>query len=902
MNEERQHQPSNTTVLSSVPRAKLKQPAFRSLLHRPQLVQLLDQADQYPLTLLLAPAGYGKSAAIADWSNQDNRSILWLNIDENDNDPARFSLHLLASLSQLLPVDALPLPPSEDPGRLADSPLYYSLIKAIESYEKDLFLVLEDFDFLHTEEVLAGIAYLLHNYPENLHLIVSSRGSPNIPLSTLRARGLILEIHKEQLQFDVNETRRLLNDVLELQLSELDIRAIHSRTEGWMAGIRLLGTALMNDASKNISDSYTQRGNDYIRAFLYEEVFSRLEDEVREFLMATSILECFTVETCRFVTEQENVSEIMEYLIAGEIFIEPLDHESGWYRYQTTFADALQEMLHVRSARQYRRLHGRAAEWYASQGMEQYAAAHAVKAGKYERAAELLGRCSAYLLNRGELTSFTELVKSLPLEILRSCPFLAGEYGIVGAFTGSLSNDSTLQEIEHILNDSEQLDPWLPQLFQTVRQLRDGNLDKFLGCAHETLEMLPKHAQFYRVLLSQALFSIQFFRSGDVAATRRSVERMLLSFPDSQPPRIYRSILLARLGHLYLLEGLLRSAHDYYMAAAQTADAASQSVSPVLGLAYNGLSEIYREWDDMRRAREYAEEGLLLNLRWRTTEAMRSYLQLASIYYSINDITRAEFNISRARDLLSNTVHASYEDLFLTLRYTELYLIAEDIDQLPAWKSGDRSSSILDYYYHFRERTRMIDVHIHLARGEHEAALEICDSLLPAAASRSRYYSCLELHTLKARALYALDRIDEAMEELSAAYERAESEGFLRLFLDQGERIRPLLQEAETRKIRPLYTRSILQRLTEPPAVTDSKAGEEQAMESRAALYQLSQREVQVLALLASGLTNREIADRLCISLRTVKWHTSNIFEKLGAKNRTEAVHIGQRERIISPT
>jgi LuxR family maltose regulon positive regulatory protein len=456
-------------------------PVRPGLVSRPQLVERLNEGLNRKLTLVSAPAGFGKTTLVTEWLNNAERPFTWLSLDEGDNDPVRFLTYLVAALQKIDPAIGqaaqamlgAPQPPPPEP-------LLTSLINDVAATSRPFVLILDDYHLIHTLSIHQQLGFLLEHQPppqRGMHVVIAAREDPPLPLPRWRARGQTVEIRQTELRFTEKETTDFLRRVMRLKLSSADVDALQRRTEGWIAGLQLVALSLQScDDAHQLVQSFTG-SHRYILDYLIEEVFQRQPAGVQDFLLKTSILDRFSAPLCDAVRgasrggiERDDSHQVLLTLEQGNLFIVPLDESRQWYRYHRLFADLLRHRLQMREpASTVSSLHQRASQWYQAKGYVADAVHHALAGSDWERAANLIHAASETMLKRGEVTTLLRWYQALPDAEVRARPRLCLEYSWALILTGQIeAADSYLGQAEAVAQDEADRDGQAASGDQTV--------------------------------------------------------------------------------------------------------------------------------------------------------------------------------------------------------------------------------------------------------------------------------------------------------------------------------------------------------------------------------------------------------------------------------------------------
>ena len=900
---------------------KLHVPRWRrGLVARPRLSERLSRGAESALTLVSAPAGFGKTTLLAEWlaaAPADGRSVAWLSLDQRDNDPALFWTYLVAALKTAAPgvgAGALsllqpPQPPSEA-GLVA-------LLNDLDAISNDVVLVLDDYHVIDARDVQDGMAFLLEHLPPQIHLVIASRADPALPLARLRGRGELVEIRAADLRFTPGEAAAYLNEVMGLALTAADVAALEGRTEGWIAALQL--AALSMQGREDVAAFIAGFAGDdrYIVDFLAEEVLQRQPEHVQQFLLQTSILDRLSGPLCDAVTGQDGGKAKLAALERGNLFLVPLDDRRRWYRYHQLFADVLHARLRDEQPDDVPDLHRRASGWHEQNGEPSEAIRHALAAGDFERAADLVELAIPAMRRSRQEAAVLGWLELLPDEVVRVRPVLS-----VG-FAGALLAGGEFEGVEARLRDAER---WLDGA-TGIRQGSHAPAAEMVVVDDAEFRRLPAEIELYRA--AQAL------ARGDGPGTVRHARRALeLSPADDHLGRASAAALMGlaswasgdleagHSGYAECMAGLRRAGHiaDTFGCAIALADIrrtqgrlgeamrtyeqalqrASQQGGPVLrGTAdmYVGMSEVHRERDDLPaatqqllRSQELGEHTGLPQNRYRWRVAMAR-------------IREAEGDLGGALDLLNEAERLYVGDFFPNVRpvpalRARVRVAQGELGEALGW-ARERGLSVDDDLSYLREFEHITLARVLLARyaaeraerSIHEAT-RLLERLLRAAEEGQRTGSVIEILVLQALAHQARGDIPAALASLRRALTLAEPEGYVRIFADEGPPMASLLRAAAKQGIAPSYVRRLLAAVNKTEDSTPASQG---------LIEPLSERELDVLRLLGTDLGGPDIARELVVSLNTVRTHTKNIYAKLGVNNRRAAVRRA-RELDLSRT
>jgi len=870
---------------TSLVSTKLSMPPLRpELVLRPRLIERMDEvlrADR-ALGLVSGPAGFGKTTLVAIWLRHlqtlaQPPDVAWLSLDEGDSDPARFLTYLLAALRSVDPsvgqsTDEI----VQASSLLIAEPLLTALVNDIGARSRPLVLVLDDYHLITSVAVHQQVAFILEHRPSQLHLIIASREDPPLPLARLRGRGQIVDLRQVDLGFTPEETSEFFRSVANRELSPSDVAALHRQTEGWIAGLQLVALSIPahDDVRLWLRDlTGSQR---FVMDFLIEEVLRRQPPTTQCFLLRTSILDRLTASLCNAVMEREDSQAFLAELEQANLFIVPLDDSRVWYRYHHLFADVLRHRLQAEEAGLIPALHRRASRWYASHGSVPDAIRHALAASDWEGAAELiLGGTSSELLQRGELMTLLSWFRAFPEPILRSSARLCCEYAWPLVLTGQTSAaESYLDQAE--VAGAKRLVEQIKSAYASSGRPETSTLAP-VDLASAPLGMLPPERLPERALILLNLGMARWYK-GDFTAAQEMLAsaRNAASGSGDGYAWLTASIYLNK---IQLAAGLLHPAAMRYEEILREGKPLA-----IASLAHYDLGALHYEWNELETAATCTVEGIRLSGQQDGCDELQAvgFANLASIRQAQGRAAAAREALQVAVEKLAGSscspagpLHCLSNRVLVALAQGDMQRALPAVAEIP---SPDHAQPVFDYLPLKRARARVL-----LAQGKRaEAAEELAE--LYEKALDLRWQVCLT-QTRAVQALAAAST-DQALHLLAEALTLAEPGGYVRTFVDLGEPMAALLEQALARNIAPGYVRRLMRAFrAEADLRRDSTAFPLHGLPEG-----VSQREIDVLLLLASGLSNQEIAIRLCISANTVKTHLANIYGKLGASGRREAV------------
>jgi len=900
---------------------KLRIPPTRAkMVLRPRLTERLNEGMKRKLTLVQAPAGFGKTTLLSEWGRQSKSPVAWVSLDKGDNDPVRFCAYFLAALQTIqagIGGDVRSLLHSPQPAPIQN--ILTVLINEIVTVPDDFALVLDDYHVINAQPIHSAMAFLLDHLPPQMHLVIATRARPPLLLARLRAQRQLTELAAGDLRFLLDEAAHFLNQVMGLDLSPENVAALQEYTEGWIAGLQLVALSVREyEGTTGFIETFT--GSDrYILNYLGEEVFRRQSKNIQAFLLQTSILERLSGSLCDAVTGQDDGQAMLEALERANLFIFPLDHRQRWYRYHQLFADFLRAHLKRTDPGLVPVLHSRASEWYEHNGLAAEAIDHALAAGNLERVADLVDWSGRTALVSGRLATLMNWLDALPESLVRSRPQLC----LIHAWI-LLTRDYQFDAAEARLQDAECAlsyaadrttdlstersaeGPLLGKRQNVLGEIAtaraytariQGDMSRALALSNQALELLPNDQVDVRGLATW-IRGLAYRYSGDVAAASQSlVETHTLSQASSQIGLALTAI--DNLAKVQVMEGHLRQANETRRQAFELIGRQAREHLPITSLIYIGLSGLLYEWNDLEAALGQVSKGIRLARQGELTgPLLHAYVKLARVKQAQGDAESALAAIQDAAQLVRGhaaTLHAAEVTAFRV----RLWLAQGNLEAAARW-ARECGLSVDDELAYHRELEYLTLVRVLIAQGRRDTggrllhdALKLLDRNLQAAQASGRMGSVIEILALQALALHAQGETARAMVALERALSLAEPEGYIRLFVDEGGLMAKLLHQAASRGLMPDYTRRLLAAFGDIIAPSPP--------EPKPYVEPLSEREIEVLRLLAARLSSQEMAQELVISVNTVRTHIRNIYRKLDVHSRTQAVERARALKLLPP-
>ncbi|HEU4913367.1 MAG TPA: LuxR C-terminal-related transcriptional regulator [Actinomycetes bacterium] len=894
-------------------------PPPRGLVPRSRLIEQLDAGTASRLMLVSAPAGFGKTTLLAAWlaarpaapaeqvAASSGYAVAWVSLGQGDSQPQTFWSYVVAALQRVAPgvgetarvlLQAVPPAPT--------ATVLTTLLNDVGSTDGDIVLVLDDYHVIDSADVHEGMAFLVDHSPPQLHVVVAGRADPALPLARLRARGELVEVRAADLRFTPEEAATYLNGVMGLKLTVADVAALESRTEGWIAALQL--AALSMQGRGDVAEFIAGFAGDarYVVDYLVEDVLARQPEDVQTFLLQTSVLDRLSGALCDAVTERSGGQAMLDSLDRANLFLVPLDDRRRWYRYHHLFADMLRARLLDEQPDLVHLLHRRASAWYEENGDLAVAIDHSLAGGDFDRAADLVELAAPSLRRLRQESTLRAWMDAIPDAQFQVRPVLSNDY------VGSLMATGEIDGVEPYLRNAER---WLAAISTEGRRPQDRPQDMVVvdeegfqtlptrvamhragqalmlgdrtGCvthARRALDLASEDDHLGRAAAS-ALIGLAAWGDGDVAAAQAGYTE---SWTHMQRAGHIADVLglAVTLGDLHVVQGRLRDAMRTYEEALRLAAVQDGPVLRGTADMYVGMAALHRERNDLATANELLlrceELGEHLGLpqnphRWRVATAR---------------VREAEGDLDAAAHLLADADRVYAGDFSPDVRpipamRARLSIAQGKLDEARRWarERGLSSQDDVSYLHEFDHVTlaRLLLAEYRRERlvSSGQQALELLQRLLQAAEDGGRTGTVLEILVLQALGHQSRGDTLAALAPLERALTLAAPEDYVRIFTDEGPPMHALLTAAAQRGIATAYVRRLMTSFDETRARRTPAAG---------MVEPLSDRELDVLRLLATDLGGPDIARELVLSLNTVRTHTKNIYTKLGVNNRRAAV------------
>jgi LuxR family maltose regulon positive regulatory protein len=885
-------------------RTKFYVPPIRSKqIARPRLSDLINGGLDRALILVSAPAGYGKTTLVSNWLKVTKVPSAWLSLDGGDNDPIRFLQYLVAALVPIEPGiedDLLGMLQGIQPTQFET--VINLLTNELASFSDPFVLVLDDFHVIQSEAVLKILSYLLEHLPNQMHLAILTRTDPPLPLSRLRVRGQLLDIRADQLRFTQDEIAAFLNEAMGLTLSANDLSAMEARTEGWIAGLQL--AALSMQGCKDIHGfvSAFTGSHHYIMDYLAEEVLRLQPKKVGTYLLQTSILDRLSGPLCEAVVDVDTAEPVdgqgmLEALEEMNLFVIPLDDERRWYRYHHLFADVLRKRLEHQFPHLLPELHRRASQWYERNGFIAESIQQAIAAGDQDRSAHLIEENGCFLLMSGEVATLLNWTDSIEFQS-EAHPWLAIQKAWALALTGDLDSvEPTLKVPEKLLSPLEhtiEVKTLLGTIAAARAQCANSRANTQLAAeyAQEALQLLPDCSS-----ISQSVRSVATSILGDASRINGNLEEAIQAYTEAikigrEADNLHMVIIAnSSIADILMEQGQLHRAADIYTQTLQMAVRPDGQRSPLAAGIFASMGRLSYEWNWLDDAEQNIRQCMELSRIWGDAGQLAyAHAIQARLEQARNNPENAREAMRKAELLIGEHSHSPHWSIQVKFDLARVLLAQGNLEK-PSQRIQKRGLKIKDEISYQRESEYVLLLRVLLARGDHEAAIILSNRLLQQAEAIGQMGLVIEALILQALAHQGKKETEQALAALERALTLAQPEGYVRIFLDEGEAMTRLLCQAQSRQVGSGYAAVLLSKIGKTSGMTQPSM--------QLLIEPLTTREVEVLKLIEAGRSNQDIAKQFVISIPTVKRHISNIYAKLGVKSRTQAIAIGKELKLF---
>lgn len=900
---------------------KLFAPRLRPyVVSRPRLLEKLDEVKERKLALISAPAGFGKTTLLIDWISHARIPTAWISLDSGDNDLVHFLIYMIAVLQKLKKnigqaATAMLQTPQSPPVET----ILASLINDVSSVPQEFVLVLDDYHLITTGPVHKALLFLVEHLPPNMHLVLTTRSDPPLPLGRLRSLNQLTELRVTDLCFNTDEISTFFNTKLNLRLSRGEVVMLESKTEGWIAGLQLAALSMQGREDKTGFIKDFRGDNRYIFDYLMEEVLGRQPENVQNFLLQTSILDRLSGSLCDAVTGKKNSQQMLNDLEKIDLFLFPLDDERQWFRYHHLFGELLRHRLQQTQGELIPELHRRAGKWWIGKGLKDQAINHALLAGDTEWAARLIEEIAEDIWDRGQQIKLLKWFEVLPDEQIDSSVLLSILYARTLNISGRLdAAEKELHHAEEMIESAPEgfaisFSPDSEQVYKLhKKELRGriavirafiaaykGDMLNVMRFARQALETLHEKDLMWRAVAATTLgFVHGWSGDGDLMSARYAFSEAV-KVSQAAGNSYFYLFSSSCLAGIDALQGRLNQAEQAYQKQLKFAEENGMLETSLAGSIFTAWGGIIIEKSRLEEGFRLMEKGLQLALKgFDVVVVSSSRIHLARALIIRGDVAEAYTVIQEiektARELdIPPWMHCATSAL-----KAEAWLTSGHLDEVSRWVS-ERELSVDDELTNLRESEHLVLARFLLIQKRLDEADHLLTRMIQCAEAGTRIYSLVQLHLLRALVLDKKGDNASVLNEVRQALCLAEPGEFIRSFTKEGpqleEMLKKILEEDKARRTekKPGYSQKYVKKI-----LLAFKTALQPEKKSPLA-EDLSERELEVLHLIASGLTNQEIAKKLFISLNTVRTHTKNINSKLEVHSRTQAVARAKELGII---
>lgn len=869
---------------------------------RPRLIDTLNDGLKRPLILVSAPAGYGKTTLVSNWLREIKIPSIWLSLDDGDNDPVCFLQYLVSAFETIAPDAKLNMSgelQGIQPNQVVG--MINLFVNEISSFAQPFIFVLDDFHVIHSKTIFQLVNQLIEHMPVQMHLAILTRTDPPFPLSRFRVRNQLIDIRGDQLRFTADEIDTFLNETKSIKLSSDDLSALEVRTEGWIAGLQLAALSMQKCKDVHTFVSDFAGSHHYVMDYLVGEVLKQQPEMVSEFLLRTSILDRLCGPLCKALVdssaERFDGQQMLESLVEKNLFTVPLDDERHWYRYHHLFTDVLRKRLGHEFPHLLPELSRRASLWYEQNGFIAESVQQAIEAGDQDRAAQLIEQKGCLLLIGGEVATLLKWADAIEFQS-EARPWLAIQKAWALALVGDLNRvEPTLTVPEQLLLPLEPTDE-VKTMRGTIAAARAycansrGDSQSAAKYAQEALLLLPTCSS-----ISISIRSVVVSILGDASWIDGKFDEAIQAYTESikigKEANNLNMIIIANsnMADILMKQGQLHRAADIFAKTLHMAVRPDGQRSSLAAGILARMAKLSYEKNQLDEAEQHILQCLELCRIW-GDPGQQAYACaiLARLELARNNPEKTQAAVQEAELLISQQPHSPHWSIQVRSELARIWLAQGNLEK-PSQHILKRGLTIQDEIPYQRENEYVLLLRVLMSRGDYESAAILSNRLLQQAETTGQMGLVIETLIIQALALQGKKETDQALVILEKALTLAQPEKYQRVFLDEGEAMIRLLCQAQSRQIGNDYAALLLSQIGKTSGT---------ARPSMQILVEpLTTREIEVLKLIEGGCSNQDIAEKLFISIPTVKRHISNIYGKMGVKSRTQALALGKELNLF---
>ncbi len=881
-------------------------PLYEKMLIREDLINKIEKSIDKKLTLISAPAGYGKTTLISQWIDQSKHSAGWLSLDRYDDEPSTFLLYFISAINRIFPGTG-----ESSLSLLRSVPLdinntMINLINEISSAPDILddlgkhVLIIDNYHFINNNRIHQILSWIMNYLPDSLHLIIITRHYPELSIAKLRVQNQLNEINIEDVRFSLDETRFLISKILEKKIKTEDIDLIQNKTDGWITGIRLITSVLhLSQTTEDQLEGYSEHRNRGIINYLDDEVFQLQTREIQEFLLSTSVLEYMSADLCNAVTDRNDSKFLLEQLEKSNIFLKAMDSEHNWYQYQALFLDLLRYKFEQSKSDEKKNLHLRASIWYENNNQITKAVEHAIISEDDERIDYLFKSKQIKKMSfKGELELLFTWRNIIPERVLRLHPEIAITYAWAYLFSGEISlafrylrealDTLGIKEID-MLSLRISKEKTRPELLAEIAAIYAGiaiqrnEIEKAIEMAKYSLDNLP--LEFISIRSTILAMLGDAYRMQDKFDMASEVYKENISLAQKSGDDLVLMQEMVDLAQILISKGKLREAEYYFQRVISSGDQYQTLFYPVIQANLH-LGKIYIEWNLMELGKKHIKEAILLSRNGGYSNVqMMSYFELSDVFFAEgqkdNAIKSFDQALAMCRVLKDNAAedYITWQLIKRDLRVGDIRRANENINRIGLNIEGE-----IDFA---KETKYMIWLEVMLitSNSNEKIMLQLINKLENNAKINGKIKSYLKIELLKTRLYAKMKKTDESIKILESTLSIAHENGFFRIIIDDLKNNKELLKKIASEKNSvSSFASQLLANMEEMPVYYEEKL-----------IESLTERELEILQLVKDGLSNKDISQKLNVSLSTVKTHIYHIFDKLGVKNRIQAMIVAEK-------
>jgi len=879
-----------------------------NVVHRSALFEKLTEGLKRKLILVSATAGYGKTTLLSDWINHSKTPVAWYSVDSRDNDLYEFLSFIVSGIQTIHKnIGNKSLELLKSPGATEIDHIVELLINDLLTIKSDFLLVIDDLHLITSKEVHKTLSFLIEYKPRNFKIAALTRADPALSLARLRSQNELMEIRSSDLSFSEHDATEFFNKKLKLELTNEDIKLVESKTEGWIAGLQLTAITLQN--KKNVSEFIRRIAGDnrYIMDYLLEEILNNLDDNIRLFLLKSSLFERFTGSLCDAALERNDSQDIIEFLERNNLFIISLDNERQWFRYHHLFADLLKQKLLTKHKDVVSYLHNKASIWFETNDIPTLAIDHSLKVNNFERASFLIDKQADSFWLRGEHTLLQRYLEELPSKFVVIKPKLIIYHSWILFMNGKFDKaELALQKAEQLFTafpdekgsatiNKEQLQGRIFAVRASLASFR-GEISKTIRFSEQALKLLSKQDDNWRCIGAITLGDAYMLSNKTKDAGKAYFEALQANQEVNDINLYLMSNILFAYAEVKL--GNLQNAHEIYEKLTHFIYEKGLLKTDYAGWIFSAKGYLFYAWNDIENALEHANKSVEMIKHGHNVFIKGIvYNNLITILFATHDLAAAKKVV---RELESIVAKADVPKGIISLQEAwkaRLWLEKGNMEAVYSWlkKRGWNENSSYSY---LNKEELIVFTRILIAQGKYDTVNALLKRLISEAELSSLVATQIELLLLHARVLIIKNNEKDAEKLVLKALSIAEPGSFIRLFINENDAIEPLVKNIINKKA--TQTSDELDRISQDFLNKLKIAFElERKRKDVQSDGDLSSRELEILKLISQKLSNKEIGETLFISLPTVKTHVSNILLKLGAENRIEAMEIAQEKGLV---